>query len=206
MCAGYQVKPLDTETINHVYHQEMVYDFPAAELKPLSLIFELSELGEYLCLGLYQKETLCGYAYFCCSQDAPWMLLDYLSILRPFRNQGLGAVFLKLLQKDYSNLAQGIVLEVESPLHAADDTDRELRGRRIGFYLRNGLRKTNIISSLKKVDYQIMYLPLEEEGDVDDEILMKQVATLYRVMYPQPMYDEYFDYLCLKEDKESSNQ
>ena len=197
MNADYQVRPFDNEMISRVYESEMVHDFPAAELKPLPLILSLVERDEYLCLGLYREESLCGYAYLCRSSKVPYILLDYLSILRPYRNQGLGAVFLKLLQETYNHLAQGIVLEVESPHYAVDEDDKALRTRRIGFYLRNGLRKTNIISSLKKVDYQIMYLPLKRESNETDEELLQSIDKLYRVLYPKPLHDEYFDYLSL---------
>ena len=57
--------------------------------------------------------------------------------------------------------------------------------------------KTNIISSLKKVDYQIMYLPLKKESNETDEELLQSIDKLYRVLYPKPLHDEYFDYLSL---------
>ena len=74
-----------------------------------------------------------------------------------------------------------VILETESPEKATTETEKELRTRRIAFYLHNGARKTAIRSSVLGVPYEI--LCLECAKPATDENLRRKLGEIYRQMF-----------------------
>lgn len=173
--------------IEYIYRTYMQLDFPQNELKPLSSIRKMWEHGKYDCYQFIEKETMIGYAFFV-KQDAGGMynhLFDYLAVIPECREMGYGSVFLKQLGKMIKG-ANCIVGEVEDPEKADDEKTRQLRQRRLQFYLRNGYIKTEVTASVFGVPFRILEIP----GGIEhsDEEIKEIYSSIYRNMVPAPLF------------------
>lgn len=171
------LRTLSQEEVSEIYHTHTVYDFPKTELKPLSSMLQLLQAGDYLCYGLFENENLRAYAYFFVNRDI--LMLDYFAVCRQFRCGGYGSRFLSLLKQVCSNI-RGILLEVESPDCAQNQEEWSIRNRRVHFYQRNGVLKTQVTSRAFGVEYDIMYLPCKEI--CSDEQVREELLSVYRKM------------------------
>ena len=178
------IKPLCEAEVSAIYHDHAVYDFPKAELKPLSTMLKLMKSGDYLCYGLFEGEGLRAYAFFV--KNGVFLLLDYYAVCRGYRSSGYGSQFLSMLRNTCRGI-HGIILEVEAPDCALNEEELTIRTRRIDFYERSGVRKTSLTSVLFDVDYDIMYLPCE--GDYPDEQLREELLAIYRKMISQEAFE-----------------
>lgn len=168
---------LSSDEVSAIYHDHAVYDFPKAELKPLSTLIRLMKTGDYLCYGLFEENELRAYAFF--AKNGAFLLLDYYAVCRGYRSSGYGGRFLARLHDNCRGI-QGIILEVEAPDCAEDEGELSIRTRRIAFYQRCGVRKTALTSFLFGVEYDIMYFPCE--GECPDEQLRGELLDIYRKM------------------------
>ena len=177
---------LREEGLSLLYQQEMTRDFPPQELKPLKAMLELMAQGRYQALGLYEGEELLGYALVWREPGVPFVLLDYLGTLPGVRNRGLGGQLLDLLA-DYYREERGIFGEAESDEGGAD-ADRELRRRRLGFYLRHGFRYGGYDCALFGVHYQTL---IRGREDVTPEELLKVHRSFYQNRFPAHIYKRF---------------
>ncbi len=181
-----ELRVLDAGQVKEIYDTYMTTDFPKSELPPVEAFFERLERGIYECLGLYEDGALRAYGYFTRNDERGYMLLDFLAVCPEYRSGGYGSKFLQMV-KEYFPERNGILLECESLRTAPDEEQREIRSRRIKFYLRNGCRETNVSSCLFGVDFDILYLPLkEEEPQVDVEL-----CGIYRLMFGEERFRKY---------------
>ena len=116
----------------------------------------------------------------------PFVLLDYLGTLPGVRNRGLGGQLLDLLA-DYYREERGIFGEAESDEGGAD-ADRELRRRRLGFYLRHGFRYGGYDCALFGVHYQTL---IRGREDVTPEELLKVHRSFYQNRFPAHIYKRF---------------
>lgn len=165
-----ELKLLNKEELTRLYQTEMVFDFPKSELKPLSGMLRLMDLGRYEPLLALEGDEPLGYALVWLSQDREGVLLEYLGILRGKRNGGLGGKLLALLGERY----RGMFGEVEA-LDSPDKAENELRRHRVGFYLRNGFRLLDYECALFGVHFNCIYHGLE----TDD----RKVQAMHRSVY-----------------------
>ncbi|NLL80210.1 MAG: hypothetical protein GX234_10600 [Clostridiales bacterium] len=167
--------------------------FPADELKPSAAIKRLYEQGTYRGFGLYHTAPdryLAGYALFVCSPALSGALLDYYAVLPQYRNDGIGGLGLSLLQKQFTDTS-GIYIESENPAYAHTDAEREIQNRRIGFYERNGAKKTGAKSRLFGVSYEILYLGCQNAfHSIPAEQHVQNVDAIYRAMFSEKHYRE----------------
>ena len=177
---------LREEGLSLLYQQEMTRDFPPQELKPLKAMLELMAQGRYQALGLYEGEELLGYALVWREPGVPFVLLDYLGTLPGVRNRGLGGQLLDLLAHYYRE-ERGIFGEAESDEGGAD-ADRELRRRRLGFYLRHGFRYGGYDCALFGVHYQTL---IRGREDVTPEELLKVHRSFYQNRFPAHIYKRF---------------
>ena len=177
---------LGEEGLTRLYQKEMTRDFPPQELKPLKAMAELMAQGRYQALGLYEGEKLLGYALVWREPGVPFVLLDYLGTLPGVRNRGLGGQLLDLLA-DYYREERGIFGEAESDEGGAD-ADRELRRRRLGFYLRHGFRYGGYDCALFGVHYQTL---IRGREDVTPEELLKVHRSFYQNRFPTHIYKRF---------------
>jgi len=147
----------DFSQIECLYKSRLKKDFARNELKPLSSMLRSWEEEAYDCYGLFVGEEILGYAFFV--RLGKNYLFDYLAIEESHRDEGLGSVFLRQLAECLAD-ADCVVGEVEDPDKAKDEATRNLRERRLHFYLRNGYRKTHLTSVVFGADYRILEVPV----------------------------------------------
>lgn len=174
-----ELKLLNKEELRVLFQNEMVYDFPKAELKPLSAMYRLMDMDRYDPLLVLQEGEAVGYALAWLPEERNGALLDYFGVLRGKRNAGLGTRILHLLAERYGC----IFGEVEAPV-SDDPAENDLRRRRIGFYLRNGLRQLDYDCALFGVHYNCLYLGPE----TDD----RKIEAMHRAVYFDYYSDEHF--------------
>lgn len=166
-----ELKPLSKEELTTLYHSEMSADFPKSELKPLSAMLRLMDMGRYDPLLVTEGEQAVGYAMVWLSEDREGALLEYLGVLRGRRNGGLGTKILALLAERFGQLFG----EAEAPDPEASPEENSLRRRRIAFYERNGFRVLDYQCALFGVRFHCLYRGLE----ADD----RKVEALHRGVY-----------------------
>lgn len=165
-----ELKLLNKEELTRLYRTEMVFDFPKSELKPLSGMLRLMDMGCYEPLLATEGEEPLGYAMMWLTRDGKGALLEYLGILRGRRNGGLGTKLLALLGERYGQLF-GEVEAQDSP----DPAENELRRHRVGFYMRNGFRLLEYECALFGVHFNCIY----RGAETDD----RKIQMMHRGVY-----------------------
>lgn len=164
-------KLLDKQELTDLYQNEMVFDFPKAELKPLRAMLRLMDMGQYDPLLITDDEgSPLGYAMLWLPRARNGALLEYLGVLRGKRNGGLGTQILPLLAQRYGQLFG----EAEAPT-SDDPAENDLRQRRIAFYERNGFRVLDYECALFGVHFNCLY-----RGPETDD---RKVESLHRSVY-----------------------
>ena len=100
-----QVRKLTFAQAARIYKEHLKKDFPPAEVKPLLVIRQAWNKGNYHAYGFYenmdtQEEVLCAYAFFLADNTNRVLLLDYFAVCGPLRGSGYGSLALALLQKE----------------------------------------------------------------------------------------------------------
>ena len=173
------IRELNKEEIEEVYREHMPEAFPAAEVKPLSVILAAVDKGTYTCYGLFDDDLFVGYGFFFRAGEN-CQLLDYYATLPHVRSKGYGAAFLKMfaaLHPDMTTFG-----EVEAVESTEDEGEKALRQRRRRFYERNGFLLTNVRAILFGVEYQII-MQNGPEGITDEEI-MDCLWMIYQELFP----------------------
>lgn len=168
------IERLSEQQTAEIYRSHLVFDFPPNEVKPLDRIRKAMAAGRYHCFGLFEKHELAGYAFFV--DHRGYFLLDYLAIVRGKRDQGFGSRFLNGLSEQFQN-TKGVMIEVENPEFAANKEERELRLRRIQFYLRNGCTDTGVDVSAFGVPFRLLEITRCGLHSADE------LRVLYRALY-----------------------
>lgn len=172
----------DFGQVEDLYRTRLTKDFARNELKPLAGMRRSWENDAYDCYGLFDGNEILGYAFFV--RLGGDYLFDYFAIAENHRDEGLGSLFLRQL----ANCLHGagcVVGEVEDPDKAPDEETRQLRKRRLQFYLRNGYIKTEVTSEVFGVDYRILEVPTGIDHTADE---IRMIYTeLYRSTLP-PLY------------------
>lgn len=191
-----EIQPLKETEFQKLYAERMGRDFPPDELRPLSNIRLLMGQGKYFCLGCYENGGLSAYACFARAEEA--MLLDYYAVEETLRGQGVGSRFLGRLRQMGAELsAPFLLIEAESPESAETPEEQKLRCRRIQFYQNCGCLKTRIYSMLFGVEYQILYLPLQEGTVLADSEVSAMLQKLYQtIITPMAPREEQYRKVC----------
>ena len=129
---------LTAEELTNVYLNEMRRDFPAGELKPLSMILNSEAAGTAHTWGVYEDDALVAYLLMVRPVGCEVSQLDYFAVLPQYRAGGIGAALLAALP-DHEKGAQAILIEAECPEKAEDEA---MAVRRLGFYARCGAKDT----------------------------------------------------------------
>lgn len=165
-----ELKTLDREGLERLYHEELERVFSDSERRPLGAMLRLLEMGRYEALLAIEEGEPIGYAMLWLSEAPDSALLEYLGVLRGKRNGGAGSQILTLLGERYQQLFG----EAEAPDTGAPEED-DLRRRRIGFYLRNGFRVLDYMCALFGVRFHCLY----RGPELDD----RKVQELHRRVY-----------------------
>lgn len=177
-----EIRTLTAEQITTVYKRYLTRDFPPTERRSLRNILTLTERDEYSTLGLFEANTLLGYAFFV--RHGRDLLIDYFAILDGNRGRGLGSHFLRLIA-DYGKDAASLIAEIEDPDTAHNEEERTRRLRRKAFYERNGFRDTGA----RVVTFGVHYRLIEtgETTHTADEI-RSIYAAHYRSILPAVLF------------------
>ena len=105
---------LTAEELTNVYLNEMRRDFPAGELKPLSMILNSEATGTAHTWGVYEDDALVAYLLMVRPVGCEVSQLDYFAVLPQYRAGGIGAALLAALP-DHEKGAQAILIEAECP-------------------------------------------------------------------------------------------
>ena len=165
-----ELKTLDREGLERLYHEELERVFSDSERRPLGAMLRLLEMGRYEALLAIEEGEPIGYAMLWLSEAPDSALLEYLGVLRGKRNGGAGSQILTLLGERYQQLFG----EAEAP-DTGDPEEDALRRRRIGFYLRNGFRVLDYMCALFGVRFHCLY----RGPELDD----RKVQELHRRVY-----------------------
>lgn len=155
------IRELNNEEIIEVYEHKMQNDFIKEEIKPLERILKLCEAGKYFCYGIFHqengKEDMISYCFLASSDMRDAVLLDYFAVSGEMRGMGYGSRCFYMLKEEIQKKNLGnLILEVENPRYGRDEKEKDLRRRRIAFYIRNGMTLTHLRIFLYDVEYLVM--------------------------------------------------
>ena len=185
-----ELKEIKAETVTEIYQQYMTTDFPQNELKPLERILYTMEIGLCCAYGIYEQNNLRGYAIFIVPDGLRYGLLDYLAVLNAYRGTGVGHAFFELIGETLSAkypLLKGFFIESESIEYAVDEQERDIRERRIAFYIKNGCSLTAMGSKLFGVTYSILTYNFDKKDDTP--ALLEDLNNVYTAMFKKHHYE-----------------
>ena len=108
------IKKLNLNEIREIYNAYMHEAFPPSELRPFASMEMLYNKNCYPCYGFYDEtDSLCAYAYFSCTENGKYALLDYFAVRKDLRGTGIGSKTFPLLRTEMKD-RDGLLLEVES--------------------------------------------------------------------------------------------
>ena len=186
---AFTVEELTLSQLRALYFGRMREDFPPDEIKPLSAIERAMKRGEYVCFGAMDGEEILAYAFFIrlVEGKSGFALFDYFAVKKEARCTGVGSAFLQTLIKGPLKSMSAVLLEVDDPACAWDEEERNIRNRRLRFYLRNGLRDTSVTAVVFGVQFRILSLPVGPCPSPDDA--RRMYAALYRAVMPPKIYE-----------------
>lgn len=133
-----ELRPVAGSILQDWYDRELTQAFPPNERKPLADIKALMDQGRYEVWGLFDGETLLGYATLWMEPaDRSCILLDYLGVTAARRNGGLGGQIVRMLTDQLAGKSL-LLIEAERPVEGDDPAENALRRRRLAFYERCG--------------------------------------------------------------------
>lgn len=172
--------------LTDVYLQEMRRDFPAGELKPLSMILTSEAEGLAHTWGVFDGETLAAYLLMVRPEGSAISQLDYFAVVPAYRAGGLGAKLLAALP-EYEAGAQAIIIEAEMPEKAEDEA---MAVRRLGFYARCGAVDVGWTEHLFDAWFRVLVLPCGRTTP-DAETTAQGLADCYRRTMGDPQWKKH---------------
>lgn len=184
---GLYAREVSIREAEAIYKEHLQKDFPPEEVKPFFIIRKMCFKKNYYVYGFYEKEAeqgeekLCAYAFLLADHGRKMLLLDYFAVCGRLRGAGYGSRALAMLREACMDW-KGIIIEVEDDeLPGLDEQTRNVRRRRISFYVGAGCQMTATRSRLWGVDYRIMVLPVTD--DRAGEEMAGKVRSVYQCMY-----------------------
>lgn len=160
-----------------LFADHIMRDFAVNERRPLFLLKRLHRRGLYKFWTLHDDTSgeMLAYAGFLLAPDTDAMLLDYLAVEPQYRGKGIGSRFLKEISA-YCDTG-GVLIECEAPESAGSLEEKDIRLRRIAFYLKNGAVETRTRWRFFGVDYDLLWLPVKRAADEVD--IGEAIVALY---------------------------
>lgn len=184
-----QIRLLSLEETEKIYYTHMKTDFARNELRPFAMIKNLFHKGFYYIYGIFENEELRAYAFLLENLETQILLFDYFAVCKEYRSKGYGTKALELVFGVCKDRA-GIILEVENPEAVQDETEKNIRKRRIAFYERCGIQMSEVRTWLFGVDYCMMFKVLSDRN-ISSRIV-ETLEQLYRKLLPGPMFKKMF--------------
>ena len=181
---------LTAEELTNVYLNEMRRDFPAGELKPLSIILNSEAAGTAHTWGVYEDDVLVAYLLMVRPVGCEVSQLDYFAVLPQYRAGGIGAALLAALP-DHEKGAQAILIEAECPEKAEDEA---MAVRRLGFYARCGARDTGYYEHLFDAWFRILVLPCPGAPELSDKDALDALVSCYKRTISESQWRKYVQF------------
>lgn len=172
---------LNLNRFEALYNGEMQDDFPAAELKPWSLLKKQYDRGLCKAFELCDFGVRKAYVVFEIPQSGNVWLVDYFAVLKAERGSGFGGMALKTIKNNVP--ADAVMFEIERPDEAADEADLSVRTRRKRFYLKNGVVETGVTSVADGgIGYEILCMPIKKYavGEAAEQAMLAIYRTLFK--------------------------
>ena len=179
------LRELNLAELKRLHETELREAFPPEELKPYAAMKTLYEKGVYHPIGVWEGETLVGYAFLWDSPGHSYVLVDYLGVPARLRNGGLGGKILDRLAEHFADL-DGILVESEAP--EGGETDA-LRRRRLDFYRRSGFTFLDYDVGLFGVHYAVCLRSPNGKGSGAGAMAAHQ--ALYQAQFPAWAYRKF---------------
>lgn len=173
-----ELKILSNELLLLWYEKFLKEDFVSDEIKPIENILTLIKKGRYEVYGVFQDDEMIAYASFWKKENINLALLDYLGVLKKYRNQGIGSKILTLIKEMLGNIPY--VVEAEIPTGSSLEEDK-IRKRRIQFYERNGCKKVYLMATCG-MKWQTL---VNSKNEIDQ----KELAKLHKELYEEKRTD-----------------
>lgn len=181
------IKKLNLDEIREIYNAYMHEAFPPSELRPFASMEMLYNKNCYPCYGFYNEtDSLCAYAYFSCTENGKYALLDYICCQKRPARHGHRQQDFPLLRTEMKD-RDGLLLEVESVESAEAEEEANIRRRRIAFYERCGCEMTKTKSLLYGVDFNILVLPIAQPVP-EAKVVLHELENIYHVMFDDELY------------------
>lgn len=181
---------LTASELTDLYLQEMRRDFPAGELKPLSVILTSEAEGLAHTWGVFDGDTLAAYLLMVRPKGSSISQLDYFAVVPAYRAGGLGAQLLAALP-GYEAGAQAIIIEAEIPEKAGDEA---MAVRRLGFYARCGARDTGYYEHLFDAWFRILVLPCPGAAALPDDDALNALVRCYKRTIGESLWRKYVQF------------
>lgn len=166
---------LTAKELEQLYLNDMRRDFPAGELKPLSVLLNSNAANVSHTWGVYAGGTLAAYLSMVRPEGCKISQLDYFAVVPAYRAAGLGAQLLAALPAHEPG-ADAILIESENP----DDTqDTVTARRRLDFYFRCGAVDTGWLERLFDSWFRILILNCGT-APLDTEDAISALSECYR--------------------------
>lgn len=171
-------RDLSETEFESIYYQYMVNDFPENELKDIETIQKSFQRGTYACVVMEEDNEIRAYA--CFSWVHPDVqILDYLAVVSDIRGKGYGSQLLHWLKENPE--VKEIILESEDPNFSKDESEEEIRIRRLSFYQKNGMKKRETSVVLGDVEFNIFTF---DDSTLSEKELLKEMLMIYQQTSP----------------------
>ena len=177
-----ELRDMSPDEMRAAYLDNMVNVFPPCELIPCDSIYSEMLEGRFMACGLYAGEELVAYVFTACMPGREQLFGQYVVVKEPYRCMGVGAELMNRVMMRYSGY-RCFMADVEDPDFAADGEDRARRERRMGFYTRNGFRRTRVKAHVYGVDYEVIVRDISAHAD-DHEVFEAANALYESMAYP----------------------
>jgi GNAT superfamily N-acetyltransferase len=168
--------------------------FPPEERDPCQVLIRSIQKGRSILYTASEKNIIIGFTTLTPLRETGIYLMEYLAVDKSSRNRGIGGKILQFIKKDLNAPTDtGLILEVERP-DEVTGAEREIRQRRIGFYLRNGARMVldggvyrmpNLCGDGSLLMH-LMWMPMEEGRRLPADLTLHQLISLiFTETYPE---------------------
>ena len=168
--------------------------FPPEERDPCQVLIRSIQKGKSILYTASEKNKIIGFTTLTPLKETGIYLMEYLAVDKNSRNLGIGGKILQFIKKDFSGTKEtGLILEVEPPGEVTG-SEREIRQRRIGFYLRNGAQMVRNGGAYRmpnlcgegSLPMHLMWMPIEEGRRLPAALNLLQLFTLiFTETYPE---------------------
>jgi GNAT superfamily N-acetyltransferase len=167
--------------------------FPPEEREPCHVLIKSIQEGKGILYTAKVMNIIRGFTKLTPLRKTRVYLMEYLAVDKSSRNQGIGAKIIQFIKQDLNTKKDtGLILEVE-PLEEVTGAEKEIRQRRIGFYLRNGARmvmdggayRMPNLAGEGSLPMHLMWLPIKEGRKMPAAFTLSQLFTLiFTESYP----------------------